>query len=175
VVVVLTMQMKKAWRLAALPAALAVVTNVCAQTPPPIAPPAASRPVQDPAQQLIDQQREAARQRQLAEPPAQISVTPQGGDTPLNIPLDTPVDRIPEPGPTFRVEHIVLTGPEGRPPVQTAVPQSTFDAITAAFAGHEIGSHRLNVLLRRLTDAYVSAGYVTTRAVLGPQNIGTGM
>jgi hemolysin activation/secretion protein len=168
--VVLKMQMKNAWRLAALPATIAVVTNVCAQTPPPVAP----RPVQDPAQQLIDQQREAARQRQLAEPPSQISVAPSGSDTSLNIPLDTPVDQIPEPGPTFQVRHIVLTGPEGRPFVQTTVSQSTLDAITAAFAGREIGSHRLNLLLRRLTDAYVSAGYVTTRAVLGPQNIGSG-
>ncbi|WP_199731149.1 ShlB/FhaC/HecB family hemolysin secretion/activation protein [Paraburkholderia sp. RAU2J] len=166
--------MKNTWRLATLPAAMVVVTNVCAQTPPPIAPPVAPRPVQDPAQQLIDQQRESARQRQLAEPPAQISVAPSGSDISLNIPLDTPVDQIPEPGPTFRVEHITLTGPEGRPLVQTTVSQSTLDAITAAFAGHEIGSHRLNVLLRRLTNAYVSAGYVTTRAVLGPQNIGAG-
>ncbi|WP_425605909.1 ShlB/FhaC/HecB family hemolysin secretion/activation protein [Paraburkholderia sejongensis] len=162
--------MKKTWRLAALPAALAVATNVCAQTPPPIAP----RPVQDPAQQLIDQQRENARQRQLAEPPAQISVAPSGNDISLNIPLDTPVDQIPEPGPTFPVTQIVLTGPEGRRIVQTTVAESTLDAIAAAFAGHEIGSHRLNVLLRRLTNAYVSAGYVTTRAVLGPQNIGSG-
>ncbi|WP_233874115.1 ShlB/FhaC/HecB family hemolysin secretion/activation protein [Paraburkholderia adhaesiva] len=166
--------MKTAWRLAALPAALALVTNVCAQTPPPVAPPAAPRPVQDPAQQLIEQQREQARQRQLAEPPAQIGVAPQGGDASLNIPLDTPVDQIPEPGPTFRVQQIVLTGPGGQPPARTAVSQSTLDAITAAFTGHEIGSHRLNVLLRRLTNAYVSVGYVTTRAVLGPQNIGAG-
>lgn len=168
------MQMKKVWRLAALPAALAVVTNVYAQTPPPIAPPAAPRPVQDPAQQLIDQQREQARQRQLAEPPAQISVAPQGGGGSLNVPLDTPVDQIPEPGPTFRVQQIALTGPNGQHLAQTAVSSSTLDAIAAAFIGHDIGSNRLNVLLRRLTNEYVSAGYVTTRAVLGPQNIGAG-
>lgn len=164
------MQMKKAWGIAAVPAAIAFVTSVCAQTPPTIAP----RPVQDPAQQLIDQQREQARQRQLTEPPAQISVAPQGSDTSLNIPLDMPVDQIAEPGPTFRLRQIVLTGPGGQPLTRTAVSRSMLDAITAAFTGHEIGSHRLNVLLRRLTNAYVSAGYVTTRAVLGPQNIGAG-
>lgn len=168
------MQMKKAWRLAALPAALAVVANVCAQTPPPIAPPAAPRPVQDPAQQLIDQQREQARQRQLAEPPSQISVGPQGGAGSLSVSLDTPVDQIPEPGPTFRVQKIELTGPDGQPLARTAVSRSTLDAIAVAFIGHDIGSNRLNVLLRRLTNAYVSEGYVTTRAVLGPQNIGAG-
>jgi hemolysin activation/secretion protein len=165
------MQKNKSWRLAALPAALAVAMNVCAQTPPPIAP----RPAQDPGQQLIDQQRDAERQRQLAEPPPQVSVAPQGNDISLNIPLDTPVDQIPEPGPTFRVQRIVLTGTAGGPLARTAVPQSTLDAIAGAFTGHDIGSHRLNVLLRRLTNAYVSAGYVTTRAVLGPQNIGAGM
>ncbi|MFP6560601.1 ShlB/FhaC/HecB family hemolysin secretion/activation protein [Paraburkholderia sp. B3] len=161
---------KKKWRLAALPAATAMVVNAYAQTPPPVAP----RPVQDPAQQLIDQQREADRQRQLALPPAQVSVAPQGGDSTLNIPLDTPVDQIAEPGPTFRVTHIVLVGPNGTPLAKTAVPEATLDALIAPFTGQQMGTRRINVLLRRLTDAYVSAGYATTRAMFSPQNIGSG-
>ncbi|WP_408583423.1 ShlB/FhaC/HecB family hemolysin secretion/activation protein [Paraburkholderia tropica] len=168
------------WRLAAIPASLAVVfhtLHAAAQTPPPVAPPAAppvARPVQDPAQQLIDQQREAERQRQLAEPPAQVEVAPQASETTLDIPLDTPVDKIVETGPTFHVEHIVLTGPNGTPVPETAVSQATLDALVAPFVGQDLGSHRVNVLLRRLTDAYVRAGYVTTRALLGPQNLGSG-
>ncbi|WP_341867650.1 ShlB/FhaC/HecB family hemolysin secretion/activation protein [Paraburkholderia rhynchosiae] len=46
--------------------------------------------------------------------------------------------------------------------------------MTAPFAGQALGSHRLNVLLKRLTDAFVAAGYATTRALLGPQNLGAG-
>jgi hemolysin activation/secretion protein len=169
------MQMKKVWRLAALPAGLAIATNAPAQTPPPVAPPlVAPRPVQDPGQQLIDQQRAAARQQQLEQPPAQVSVAPQGNQNTLDIPLDTPVDQIVESGPTFRVTHIVLAGPKGTPVTKTAVSKAKLEAIIAPFVGRELGSRRVNVLLRRVTDAYVSAGYVTTRALLGPQNMGSG-
>jgi hemolysin activation/secretion protein len=168
------MRMKNVWRRAAFPAALAVSTNIFAQTPPPVAAPATARPIQDPGLQLIDQQRAAAQQQQLAQPPAQVSIAPQGGQDILNIPLDTPVDQIAESGPTFRVKHIVLAGPQGAPLARTAVSKAKLDAVIAAFAGHELGSRRVNVLLRRLTDVYVSAGYVTTRALLGPQNLASG-
>ncbi|CAE6859413.1 Hemolysin transporter protein ShlB [Paraburkholderia nemoris] len=142
-----------------------------AQTPPPGPQPVpAIRPVQDPAQQLIDQQREQARQRQLAQPPASITVPPVLEPTPeqtLDIPPGTPVEAIPETGSTFRIGRIDVTG-------NTVLPPAKINAITAPFAGHELGSHRLNVLLKRLTGAFVSAGYVTTRALLGPQNLESG-
>ncbi|MBB5406866.1 hemolysin activation/secretion protein [Paraburkholderia sp. HC6.4b] len=143
-----------------------------AQTPPmPPMPPSgalsASRPVQDPAQQLIDQQKRQAQQRQLNQPPATIAVPSPGPESTLNIPPDTPVDQITETGPTFRVREIKVTG-------NTVLPSSRIDAITAPFVNHEVGTRRLNVLLQRLTDAFVSAGYVTTRAFLGQQNLGTG-
>jgi hemolysin activation/secretion protein len=141
-----------------------------AQTPPPIAP----RPVQDPAQTLLDEQRERARQRALEQQPAQITVAPQTPETTLDIAADTPVEQITEPGPTFRVERIAVNGPEGTPLVKTAVSRAELDAITAPFVGHDLGSRRINVLLKRISEAYVAAGYVTTRALLGPQNIGSG-
>ncbi|PTB24179.1 peptide transporter [Paraburkholderia caribensis] len=149
-----------------------------AQTPPaalPLSPGGSARPVQDPGQQLIDEQREQARQRQLAQPPASISVAPSAAETTLDISPDTPVDQIIEAGPTFSVQHIVLTGADGKPFVAPAgVGQAKLDATVAPFTGHALGSHRINVLLKRITDAFVSAGYVTTRALLGPQNLGTG-
>ncbi len=164
--------------LAALPI-LFVALPAFAQTPP-AAPPAlppgtAPRPIQDPGQQLIDEQREQARQRQLAQPPASISVAPQAPETTLDIPPDTPVDQIVETGPTFPVSRIVLAEPDGRPYTPLpGVPRAKLDAIVAPFTGHALGSHRVNVLLKRLTDAFVAEGYVTTRALLGPQNLGSG-
>jgi len=142
-----------------------------AQTPPsgvPAGVPAlpAARPVQDPAQQLIDQQKERARQQELNQPPASITVPPPAQQT-LDVPPGTPINQIAESGPTFRVDRIEVNG-------NTVLPSARLDAITAPFTGHELGSHRLNVLLKRLTDAFVSAGYVTTRAFLGPQNLGSG-
>ncbi|CAE6845142.1 Hemolysin transporter protein ShlB [Paraburkholderia nemoris] len=138
-----------------------------AQTPPAgVQPVPAVRPVQDPAQQLIDQQRVQVRQRQLAQPPASITVPATEAQT-FNIPPGTPVDQIAESGPTFRISRIEVTG-------NTVLPPANIGAITAPFAGHELGSHRLNVQLKRLTDAFVSAGYVTTRALLGPQNLESG-
>jgi hemolysin activation/secretion protein len=135
----------------------------------------APRPLQDPAQQLIDQQRERARQQLLNQPPASITLPASEAETTLDIPPDTPVDHIAETGPTFQVNRIVLAGPNASPLVNpTRVPQATLDAIIAPFTGHALGSHRINVLLKRLTDAFVSAGYVTTRALLGPQNLATG-
>ena len=133
-----------------------------AQTGAPPVP--AARPVQDPAQQLIDQQKERARQQELNQPPASITVPPPTTQQTLDVPPGTPVDQIAESGPTFRVDHIEVNG-------NTVLPSSKLDAITAPFTGQELGSHRLNVLLKRLTEAFVSAGYVTTRAFLGPQNL----
>ncbi|CAE6797070.1 hypothetical protein R75461_05004 [Paraburkholderia nemoris] len=159
---------RRAIRLALLPGALYgfQVTPSQAQTaaPGPVPFPAA-RPVQDPAQQLIDQQKERARQQELNQPPPSIAV-PTTEQT-LDVAPGTPVDQIGESGPTFRVDRIEVSG-------NTVLPQSKLDVITMPFVGQKLGSHRLGVLLKRLTDAFVSAGYVTTRAFLGPQNFASG-
>ncbi|MGF6604814.1 hemolysin activation/secretion protein, partial [Paraburkholderia sp. GAS448] len=159
---------------AALVAAIFLNQRAYAQTVPGAPPAPPVRPVQDPAQQLIDQQRARARQQQLNQPPASITLPAPEAGTTLEIPPDTPVDQIAETGPTFQVSRIMLGGPNGSAFVNpTGVPQATLDAIIAPFTGHALGAHRINVLLKRLTDAFVSAGYVTTRALLGPQNLGT--
>ncbi|RQR26416.1 ShlB/FhaC/HecB family hemolysin secretion/activation protein [Burkholderia sp. Bp9142] len=142
---------------------------VQAQTPPP-----AGRPVQDPAQLIIEQQREQARQRQLEQPPASITVAPTT-ETTLDIPSDMPVDAIKESGPTFPVNRIVLQAPDGKPFVPPGgISEAKLGAVVAPFANHDLGSHRVNVLLKRLTDVFVEAGFATTRALLGPQNLATG-
>ncbi|RPE14686.1 ShlB/FhaC/HecB family hemolysin secretion/activation protein [Burkholderia pseudomallei] len=143
---------------------------VFAQTSPAPTP----RPVQDPAQLIIDQQREQARQRQLEQPPASITIAPTS-ETTLEIPPGTPVDAIVETGPTFPVQRIVLESADGKPfEPPGGVSRAKLDAVAALFAGHDLGSHRINVLLKRLTDVFVESGFVTTRALLGPQNLASG-
>ena len=160
----------KRW-LGALPAVAVMHAPAFAQTPP--AP--AGRPVQDPAQLIIEQQREQARQRQIEQPPASITVAPTL-ETTLDIPVDTPVDAIVETGPTFAVKQIVLQAPDGKPfEPPRGISAKELDAIIEPFANHELGSHRINVLLKRITDVFVAHGLVTTRALLGSQNLGTGL
>ncbi|AWV05585.1 ShlB/FhaC/HecB family hemolysin secretion/activation protein (plasmid) [Burkholderia sp. JP2-270] len=132
-------------------------------------------PVQDPAQLIIEQQRRQAQERQLEQPPASVSV-PQPSATTLDIAPGTPIDEIVESGPTFRVGQIVLQTADGKPfEVPGGISRAKLDAITGLFVDHELGTHRVNVLLKRLTDTFVGAGYVTTRALLGPQNLASGV
>ncbi|WP_080437269.1 ShlB/FhaC/HecB family hemolysin secretion/activation protein [Burkholderia ubonensis] len=136
--------------------------------------PPGARPVQDPAQLIIEQQREQARQRQLEQPPASITIQPTT-ETTLDIPPGTPVDAIVETGPTFAVKRIVLQMLDGKPfEPPGGISGKRLDAVVAPFTGQELGSHRINVLLKRLTDVFVERGFVTTRALLGPQNLATG-
>jgi len=144
--------------------------SVFAQTTP--AP--AVRPIQDPAQLIIEQQREQARQRQLDQPPASITVAPTTG-TSLDIPPGTPVESIIETGPTFAVKRIELQMPDGKPfDPPRGISTNQLDVIVKSFVDHELGAHRINVLLKRITDVFIERGYVTTRALLGPQNLATG-
>ncbi|WP_244117675.1 ShlB/FhaC/HecB family hemolysin secretion/activation protein [Burkholderia contaminans] len=159
----------KHW-LGTIPAVAVLNVPVFAQTSPAPTP----RPVQDPAQLIIDQQREQARQRQLEQPPASITIAPTS-ETTLEIPPGTPVDAIVETGPTFPVQRIVLETADGKPfEPPGGVSRAKLDAVAALFAGHDLGSHRINVLLKRLTDVFVESGFVTTRALLGPQNLASG-
>lgn len=155
-----------------LPFVLMPGAAVVAQTPPvppgPLQPLPLARPVQDPAQLIIDQQREQAAQRQLNQAPPSITLPESASQGSLDVPSDTPVDQIAEPGPAFTIRRITVEG-------NTVLPQKDVDAIVTPFAGHALGSHRLNVLLKRLTDAFVSSGYITTRAFLGPQNLESGV
>jgi hemolysin activation/secretion protein len=158
------------WWLGTLPALAAMHASVFAQT----APTPAVRPIQDPAQLIIEQQREQARQRQLDQPPASITVAPTTG-TSLDIPPGTPVESIIETGPTFAVKRIELQTPDGKPfDPPRGISTKQLDVIVKSFVDHELGSHRINVLLKRITDVFIERGYVTTRALLGPQNLATG-
>lgn len=132
----------------------------------------APKPIQDPSQQLIEEQRERTRQRQPA-PSVAVGLDEPG--TMLDIPPDTPVDQIVETGPVFAFSSVVLVEQGGGPysPLP-GVSRAKLDGIVAPFVGHALGTHRVSVLLKRLTDAFVAEGYVTTRALIGPQNAASG-
>jgi hemolysin activation/secretion protein len=46
--------------------------------------------------------------------------------------------------------------------------------LVAPFLGLRLGAGRIDLLLRRITAAYIERGYITTRAYLGPQNLASG-
>ena len=48
------------------------------------------------------------------------------------------------------------------------------DEVAQPFVGRTLGRNRINLLLRRLTEAFIAQGYITTRAYLGQQNLSSG-
>ena len=123
----------------------------------------APRIEQDPAQRLLQEQRDRERQRALEQAPPQI-IVPQPVQT---LPADQDVESLPDVAPTFQIEHVKLIG-------NTVLSEAEVSQIVAPFLGKRLGSNRLNLLLRRVTDAFVSRGLITTRAYLGEQNLGGG-
>ena len=146
--------------------------HAAAQTPPPPAlPPALPPPlpsVQDPGQRLLNEQRARQRQRELDAAPAQIQVAPGAQPTVPNLPAGADVESLPETGPTFLIDHVVFAG-------ETVLSRKQLDAVTTPFIGKHLGRNRIDLLLRRLTEAYIANGYITTRVYLStPQNLASG-
>ncbi|CAI8693776.1 ShlB/FhaC/HecB family hemolysin secretion/activation protein [Burkholderia sp. IT-111MI5] len=126
---------------------------------------AVPRAEQDPAQRLLQEQRDRQRRDEIAQPPAQIALPDQ--PTAPDLPPGADVDTLPDVAPTFLIERIEFTG-------DTILGQPELDRIAAPFIGRQLGRNRINLLLRRLTEAFISRGYITTRAYLGPQNLASG-
>jgi hemolysin activation/secretion protein len=74
---------------------------------------------------------------------------------------------VPDTEPLFLIEHIALKG-------NTVLSDKEVGALIKPFAGKRLGVNRLNLLLRRLTRAYIDRGYITTRVYLGRQNLASG-
>ncbi|WP_454740810.1 ShlB/FhaC/HecB family hemolysin secretion/activation protein [Cupriavidus ulmosensis] len=144
---------------AALAAALAM-TPAMAQVPP-LPMPSAPAVQEDPAQRLLREQRQRELEREATQPPAQIQAAP-------GLAPDAPVEAVPETSATFEIRRIQVRG-------NTVLSEAEVDAITAPFLGHALGTNRINLLLRRFTEAFVARGYITTRAYLGEQNLASGV
>ncbi|AXF06524.1 peptide transporter [Paraburkholderia graminis] len=122
------------------------------------------RAEQDPAQRLLQEQRDRQRRDEIQQAPAQIEV-PQ--PTVVNLPEGADVDTLPDVEPLFKIDHIEFIG-------DTVLGQRELDMIAAPFIGKELGRNRINLLLRRVTEAFIARGYITTRAYLGAQNLASG-
>jgi hemolysin activation/secretion protein len=158
--------------------AIAAAARAYAQTPPGGPPPGAAglprpggtpglsfRTEQDPGQRLLQEQRDQQRTQQLQQAPAQIAV-PEQPALP-NLPEGADVETLPDVEPMFEIEHIDFVGDKVLKPRE-------LDAVARPFIGKRLGRNRINLLLRRLTEAFIARGYITTRAYLGPQNLSSG-
>ncbi|NYH26380.1 MULTISPECIES: ShlB/FhaC/HecB family hemolysin secretion/activation protein [Paraburkholderia] len=123
-----------------------------------------ARVEQDPAQRLLQEQRDRQRRDEIQQPPAQIDVPQQAV---VNLPEGADVETLPDVEPLFRIEHIEFIG-------DTVLGKSELDTIAAPFIGKQLGRNRINLLLRRVTEAFIARGYITTRAYLGAQNLASG-
>ncbi|TDG02337.1 ShlB/FhaC/HecB family hemolysin secretion/activation protein [Paraburkholderia guartelaensis] len=147
-----------------------LASNARAQLAPPLPVPQlpplpqGARAVQDPAQRLLQQQRDQQRNDELQQAPAQISV-PEGAVP--NLPAGADVESLPDVAPMFRIDHIEFTG-------DSPVSRRALDEVAQPFIGRMLGRNRINLLLRRLTEAFIAHGYITTRAYLGQQNLASG-
>ncbi|MBL8517478.1 MAG: ShlB/FhaC/HecB family hemolysin secretion/activation protein [Betaproteobacteria bacterium] len=116
------------------------------------------RPVEDPIERLLREQRERQRDAQSKERPT-IGGVAAGED----------IDRLPpakiaETGPTFPIDRIRVTG-------NTLLKPKALAQTVAPFQSIELGTNRINALLRRLTKLYFDEGFITTRVYLGPQSL----
>ncbi|NKA93512.1 ShlB/FhaC/HecB family hemolysin secretion/activation protein [Ralstonia solanacearum] len=132
-------------------AALLLAATAHAQTPP----------LEDPAQRALRERQEAERRREATQPAPQIQVPPSVPDT-------ATVESVVESGTTFDIHRIELSG-------NTVLDAATVEQITQPFVNRALGTNRINLLLRRLTEAFVARGFVTTRAYLPPQNLKDGV
>jgi len=124
-------------------------------------PPVGLVPPEDPAQRLLREQRQRELQREATQPPAQI-------ENRVPTAPDVRVEDLEETATTFAIDRIEVVG-------NTVLSDADVEAITAPFAGRRLGANRINLLLRRFTEAFVARGYITTRAYLGEQNLASGV
>ncbi|BCL90911.1 ShlB/FhaC/HecB family hemolysin secretion/activation protein [Ralstonia pseudosolanacearum] len=117
-------------------------------------------PLEDPAQRALRERQQAERQREATQPAPQIQVAPVVSEP-------SSVESVVEDGTTFAIHRIELTG-------NTVLDAATVDQIKQPFLDRELGAKRINLLIRRLTEAFLQRGYVTTRAYLPPQNLKEG-
>jgi hemolysin activation/secretion protein len=126
---------------------------------------AAPRPLQDPGQRLLQDQRDQQRHDEVQQSPAQIAVPAQSAIP--NLPAGADVETLADVEPMFRITDIEFTG-------DSVLSRRQMDAIKQPFLGKQLGRNRINLLLRRLTEAFIAHGYITTRAYLGAQNLSSG-
>ncbi len=126
--------------------------------------PAAAQSLSDSAAQemLRQQERERAlREQQEARP-----------DVRLQRPAEDGIERLPtQEAPCFRIDRIVLTG-EGAEDFQWALRAANPKRDPAV--GRCLGTEGINLVMKRVQNAIIARGYVTTRVLSAPQDLTAG-
>lgn len=120
---------------------------------------------EDPAQRMLREQRQRELEREATQPAPTIETPAAASAIP---PAEVPVEDVEETSATFDIHRIEVQG-------NSVLADSEIEAITGPFLGRALGTKRINLLLRRFTEAFVAKGYITTRAYLGEQNLSTGV
>lgn len=119
----------------------------------------------DPNEQLLRSQIERQRDELLRQAPVHIDTGQTAQPAPGTV--DTFPEGITEAGPTFMVGTIRHEG-------QLLLTESEFARLTRPFTGRALGVAHINVLLERINQALVAAGYITSRAYVGSQSLAQG-
>lgn len=119
---------------------------------------------QDPAQRLLNEQRERERREAMQQESPRIG----GAAAQEQDALAAEPARIEEVEPSFAISQIELDG-------NSQLSASQIARLTRPYLSVPLGRNRINALLRRITTAYLDAGYITTRVYLGEQNLASGV
>jgi hemolysin activation/secretion protein len=128
---------------------------------------AQAQQIRDEGQRLLDEQRARERMETLTRPPVEVKDHANATEVHVDTITAEDVARLEEMEPAFVVNDIVLSG-------DRIFSEAEKIQLAAPFLGQRLGSNRINLLLKRITAAYLSRGYLTTRAYLGPQNVQSG-
>lgn len=120
---------------------------------------------QNPVDRLLKEQRDREREAEADRPAPRI--TSPSSDKGIALPLDSDPLAIADAEPMFRIDRIELAG-------NTVLSQRDVERIVQPFLGKPLGVNRINLLLRRVTEAFIASGYITTRAYLAEQNLAAG-
>ncbi len=146
------------YRLALFPALMLGLAHTGLAQPVP-----ALRPQEDPGDRLLREEATRERRERLEQEVPQIG----GAERPIPARQDQAVESIAEPGPSFRIDRILLDGDD-------VLGAAATQAILAPFTGRMLGANRINRLLERLNQAFVERGLITTRAYVADQNLAAG-
>ncbi len=101
-------------------------------------------------------EREARQRRQLLTPPPAVEVAPRG------------TEALRPGGPCVTVRSIRVEGAR-------LLSETAMRKLVSPYEGQCLNLDGINAVLQKLTNAYVERGYVTSRAVLGPQDLSQGV
>jgi hemolysin activation/secretion protein len=118
-------------------------------------------PTQDPADRLLRERQQEEREERLQQQAPEVGVQKEA------LVLGVDPGSVADLEPTFPIETVRLVG-------NGVLPDSSVNAIVKPFTGIRLGVNRINLLLRRLTQAFIDRGYITTRAYIGSQNLASG-